>query len=137
MDHVPNPADHLFADGPTERLSVGDPILRKSRVLSRQCDTCIFHPGNRMRLAEGRLRQLVAETRSRESFIICHDTLPYHRSPGVKPAICRGFFGRYFTQALQIIGRLFGFIEVDPPTQAADGRSTIAGAGTDDIPGMV
>ncbi|QGN49800.1 hypothetical protein GKC29_25225 [Micromonospora sp. WMMC415] len=96
-------------------LGVGDPDLGKSRLLSRQCDTCIFAPGNRMHLAPGRLRDLVAEARSRESFIICHDTLPHYKDPEVEPAICRGFADRYRTQALQLIERLFGFVEVDPP----------------------
>ncbi|MGQ5262928.1 hypothetical protein ACTWLT_19530 [Micromonospora sp. ZYX-F-536] len=107
-------------------LSVGDPDLGKSRLMSRQCQTCIFAPGNRMHLAAGRLRDLVTETRQRESFIICHDTLPYYQHPEAKPAICRGFADRYRTQALQLIERLFGFIEVDPPqptdTTAGHGR---------------
>ncbi|MEV0431537.1 hypothetical protein [Micromonospora sp. NPDC050495] len=96
-------------------ISVGDRALGKSRLLSRQCDTCIFNPGNPMHLAPGRLRDLVSEARQRESFIVCHDTLPHYRQPGVKPAICRGFADRYRTQALQLIERLFGFVEVDPP----------------------
>ncbi|MEU5554293.1 hypothetical protein ABZ738_31430 [Micromonospora sp. NPDC047793] len=102
-------------------LSVGDPVLRKSRLLSRQCATCIFRSGNPMRLSEGRLRDLVAEARRDESFIVCHDTLPYSRHPGAKPAICRGFADRYSTQALQVIERLFGFLEVDPPHEDVDG----------------
>ena len=96
-------------------LSVGDPVLRKSRLLSRQCDTCIFRPGNLMHLSTGRLRELITEARRDESFVVCHDTLPHYRNPDVKPAICRGFADRYSTQALQVIERLFGFIEVDPP----------------------
>src|SRR6266508_3067717 len=30
--------------------------------------------------------------------------------------ICRGFHDRYDTAALQIVGRLWGFVDVDPPT---------------------
>ncbi|MDH6466074.1 hypothetical protein M2302_006280 [Micromonospora sp. A200] len=96
-------------------VSVGDPDLGKSRLLSRQCDTCVFAPGNKMHLAPGRLRDLVAEARARESFIVCHSTLPHYRHPDAQPAICRGFADRYRTQALRFIERLFGFIEVDPP----------------------
>lgn len=62
-------------------LSVGDPVLRKSRMLSRQCRTCIFRPGNLMRLSEGRLRELVAEARRDETFVVCHDTLVRHEAP--------------------------------------------------------
>ncbi|WP_238324053.1 hypothetical protein [Salinispora pacifica] len=70
-----------------------------------------------MHLAEGRLHDLVTQAREDESFIVCHDTLPDYRFPEVKPAICRGFADRYSTQALQVIERLFGFIEVNPPHQ--------------------
>src|SRR2546430_5700528 len=85
-----------------DRLSVGDPALRKTRLLSRQCATCIFQPGNPMSLTPGRLRDLVDQARTRDSFIICHETLPYaDPPPGVRPAVCRGFHDRYDTAALQ------------------------------------
>jgi hypothetical protein len=105
--------DPRHSDG----LGVGDPVLRKTRLLSQQCATCIFRPGNPMSLAPGRLHDLVDQARTRGSFIICHETLPYaDPPPGVKPAICRGFHDRYDTAALQIVGRLWGFVDVDPPT---------------------
>jgi hypothetical protein len=69
-----------------------------------------------MHLPPGRLHELVTETRRRESFVICHDTLPHYKDPEAKPAICRGFADRYRTQSLQLIERLFGFVEVDPPS---------------------
>ncbi|MET8837544.1 hypothetical protein ABZV78_27025 [Micromonospora sp. NPDC004540] len=115
MEAVPEPDVEPDADA---EISVGDPVLGKSRLLSRQCDTCIFNRGNLMHLAPGRLRDLVTEARQRESFIVCHDTLPQYRHPQAKPAICRGFADRYRTQALQLIERLFGFVEVDPPHSA-------------------
>lgn len=112
-------------------LSVGDPVLRMSRLLSRQCDTCIFRPGNLMHLSDGRLRDLVAEVLRNESFVICHDTLPHYQHPDAKPAICRGFADRYSTQALQVIERLFGFTEVDPPGENPDPADNITTAGDD------
>ncbi|MCX4387301.1 hypothetical protein OG777_10190 [Micromonospora peucetia] len=115
MEPVPDPDRDADSGDDRADLSVGDPVLGKSRLLSRQCDTCIFAPGNRMHLAAGRLRDLVVEARRRESFIVCHDTLPHHLYPEASPAICRGFADRYRTQALQLIERLFGFVEVDPP----------------------
>ncbi|MGW3607799.1 hypothetical protein [Micromonospora sp. NPDC005161] len=114
MISVPDPDSDTEADG-SAGLSVGDPVLGKSRLLSRQCDTCIFASGNRMRLTPGRLRDLVAQARRRESFIICHDSLPHYLYPEARPAICRGFADRYRTQALQLMELLFGFVEVDPP----------------------
>ncbi|WP_433388640.1 hypothetical protein [Micromonospora sp. KLBMP9576] len=116
MEHVPNPGDDPVEPDLDESLSVGDPILGKSRLLSRQCDTCIFASGNRMHLQPGQLRALVDHAREQERYIICHDTLPHYLYPQAKPAICRGFADRYRTQALDLIERLWGFIEVDPPS---------------------
>lgn len=75
--HLMPPATPRAAD---ESLSVGDPILGKSR-LSRQCDTCVFAHDNKMHRT-GRLRGLVAEARGRESIIVCHSTLPHYKLPG-------------------------------------------------------
>ncbi|WP_430788138.1 hypothetical protein [Actinoplanes sp. G11-F43] len=95
--------------------SVGDPETMRTRLLARMCDTCIFRPGNLMHLQQGRLRDLVDEARAAESFIICHSTLPGMAPEGVQPAVCRGFADRYRTRSLQIIERMFGFTEVEPP----------------------
>jgi hypothetical protein len=123
-DTVP-PDDEAQDEGDTcqsEALSVGDPALMKSRRLSEMCSTCIFHPGNNIRLSDGRLRDLVAKARTDESYIVCHSTLPGMAPDDVQPAICRGFADRYSTQALQVIERLFGFIDVDPPEKRATER---------------
>lgn len=100
--------------GPDD-LSVGDPETMRTRLLSRMCDTCVFRPGNLMHLRRGRLRDLVEEARQAESYIVCHSTLPGMAPTGVRPAVCRGFADQYRTQSLQIIERLFGFTEVEPP----------------------
>jgi hypothetical protein len=113
----------------TDRLSVADPVLGKTRLLSRQCDTCIFGPGNPMHLDAGGLRQLVTQTRRRGGYIICHNTLPHYR-PGARPAICRGFTDRYTTGQLRLIARLWGFVEVQPPQPATDGGDPESGAPT-------
>ncbi|MEU1968918.1 hypothetical protein ABZ541_14070 [Micromonospora sediminicola] len=54
MDGMLEPADEPDTDRPP-RLNVGDPELRKTRRLARECDTCIFKPGNPMYLGPGRL----------------------------------------------------------------------------------
>jgi hypothetical protein len=71
-------------------------------------------PGNLMHLSPIRLRQLVTDARGDAGYIICHTTLPYAGSP-IPPAICRGFADRYRTWQLQVIERLWGFVEVPPP----------------------
>jgi hypothetical protein len=105
---------------PTADLSVGDPVLHKTRLLARECDTCIFKPANPMHLEPGRLKQLLTQARGEAGYIICHSTLPYAASP-VPPAICRGFADRYHTWQLQVIQRLWGFVEVQPPDPAPAG----------------
>ena len=97
------------------RLSVGDPVTQRTRLLSRPCGTCILRPGNPMHLSPHRLRDLVSQACASEGYIVCHSTLPGLAPPGVQPAVCRGFADRYDTQALQIIGRLFGSDDIDPP----------------------
>ena len=79
------------------RLDVGDQNTRRTRLLSRQCATCIFRPGNPMHLAPGRLHHLIADARAAEGYIICHDTLPtatpWQRRtplPPVKPTLHLG-----------------------------------------------
>lgn len=113
MDSMFDPVDEPGTDR-SPRLSVGDPDLRKTRLLARECATCIFKPGNPMHLEPGRLKQMVAEARGAAGYIICHSTLPYAGS-AVPPAVCRGFADRYRTWQLQVMERLWGFVDVEPP----------------------
>ncbi|MGX4657847.1 hypothetical protein ACWCHM_29630 [Micromonospora sp. SCSIO 07396] len=113
MDSTSDPADEPDTGQPAQ-LTVGDPNLGKTRLLAHECATCIFKPGNPMHLAPGRLRQMVAEARGTAGYIICHSTLPYAGSP-IPPAVCRGFADRYRTWQLQVMQRLWGFVEVEPP----------------------
>ncbi|GAB3852291.1 hypothetical protein ACFPIJ_42220 [Dactylosporangium cerinum] len=104
-------------------LSVGDPVTGKTRLLARQCATCIFRPGNQMHLAPGRLKTMVEQAIVDGSYVICHDTLPYGNFPEAQPAVCRGFADRYRTWRLQVIACLFGFVDVEPPAEpAGDGK---------------
>jgi hypothetical protein len=117
QDATMNTGSHAAADPDpeqTQRLSVGDPALGKTRLLVRECPTCIFKPGNLMHLTPGRLRQMVTQAHGEAGYVICHSTLPYHHD-GAQPAICRGFADRYATWQLQVIERLWGFVEVEPP----------------------
>lgn len=56
-------------------------------VLAERCGTCIFRPGNLMRLRPGRVSQMVAYARDADTAITCHETM--HT---VAPAVCRGFW---------------------------------------------
>jgi hypothetical protein len=41
-------------------------------VMRTQCSTCIFRPGNKMQLREGRMRDLTAQTDARDSNVRTH-----------------------------------------------------------------
>lgn len=71
------------------------------RVMRERCQTCIFHPGNRMNLRAGRVRALLANVRRHESCIPCHETFDDE-----KQAVCRGQFDALKTAPLQIAERL-------------------------------
>lgn len=74
------------------------------RVMAAMCPTCIFRPGNLMRLNPGRVRGMIAEAERKGGTIVCHDTLDDELH-----ACCRGFFDRHPTQLLQVAERL-GFV---------------------------
>lgn len=84
-------------------------VFRDGRVhvCASMCSTCIFRPGNLMRLEPGRVAEMVREAVAADSTIICHSTLD---GPN---AACRGFFDRHATQPLQVADRLGLLVEVD------------------------
>jgi hypothetical protein len=96
-----------------------DSATRRPRLLSAQCETCVFRPGNPMHLRPGRLRALVSDNlRDGSPGLICHDTLSYGAHPDFGGALCRGFYDRFGPRSnfIRIMERLGGFTEVDPPS---------------------
>jgi hypothetical protein len=91
----------------------------KPRLLSEQCETCIFRPGNPMHLKEGRLMKMVQDGISGGQGIICHDTLSYGRFPDYGGALCRGFYDSFghLNNFVRIMDRLGGFEEVPCPAE--------------------
>jgi hypothetical protein len=92
----------------------------KLRVLSDQCSTCVFRPGNPMHLNPGRLRDLVQQNLAADAALVCHQTLTYGDHPEFGPALCRGFFDAYGQQVnvVRIMGRLGGINDtIAPPTK--------------------
>jgi hypothetical protein len=99
-----------------------DKATHRPRLLSRQCETCIFRPGNLIRLRRGRLKDMVAGALQQGSQgVICHDTLSYGAHPDHGGALCRGFYDAYGPQSnfVRIMERLGGFTEVEPPEREA------------------
>lgn len=80
------------------------------------CPTCVFRPGNLMRLNPGRLREMIDEATTNESCIPCHHQI-WSRGDD---AVCRGFFDRFPTQPLQIADRLdlVEFIDPEPEEES-------------------
>lgn len=69
---------------------VADPETMRVRLCERRCDTCIFRPGNLMRLSEGRLKDMVDSCVRNEGHVTCHDTLTGN-DKGLPGAVCRGW----------------------------------------------
>lgn len=70
-------------------------------VMRERCSTCIFRPGNLMRLNEGRLADMTASTDRDDTNVICHKTLD--RSVG---ALCRGSVDRRAGQMVRVAERI-------------------------------
>lgn len=105
MDDM-DPLDDDQPESPDGSCDVGDWRQGKTRLLSEQCSTCIFRPGDPMHLGAARLRDFINEVRRTDSYVVCHSTLPGMGTPDTKPAICRGFTDRYDTVSLRLIRSL-------------------------------
>lgn len=92
------------------------------RVLTKPCQSCIFHPGNLMHLRNGGLKEMVDECRQRDWHVICHETMQglggnKVAGPGATGAVCRGYWNHVMPRSgpLQAAERL-GLLEwIDPP----------------------
>jgi hypothetical protein len=80
----------------------------KVHVMAEQCWTCIFRPGNLMRLNSGRVREMVDEANEEQGAIVCHSTL----QAGVGNAVCKGYFDRnHGVNRTLLMARAMGVIE--------------------------
>lgn len=94
----------------------------KLRVLSEQCTSCVFRPGNLMHLNPGRLQDLVRQNLAADAALVCHQTLTYGDHPEFGAALCRGFFDSYghYVNLIRIMGRLGGINDtIAPPAKEA------------------
>lgn len=84
----------------------------KVHVLAERCGTCVFRPGNLMRLEPGRLRELVDDNVAAGVGLVCHSTL--YRA-GVDHAICRGFYDAHGSRVLPLeLAPRLGMLAEDP-----------------------
>lgn len=91
---------------------MNDKPFRRGRihVMRAMCPTCIFRPGNLMRLKPGRIEFMVAAATRRESCIPCHETLD-----GAQ-AVCHGFFRLHATVPLRLAA-VMNAIEYQEPRE--------------------
>lgn len=82
-------------------------------VMADKCSTCVFRPGNLMRLQPGRVKEMVDGSLADQSAITCHKTL-YGQAE--QESVCRGFFDAYGhkVQALDLAEKI-GIIEFTTP----------------------
>lgn len=77
----------------------------KLRIMAEKCSTCIFRPGNVMRLEPGRVKGMLVDVRANDSFVTCHKTL----GTGGPGAICAGSSEAHMGQ-VERIARRFGSV---------------------------
>lgn len=73
-------------------------------VCAKQCATCIYGPRSPIDLE--RRHEMEAETKRRDSAIICHSTLDGDH------AVCRGYYDRQETTPLRLAKALWNVREV-------------------------
>lgn len=61
-------------------------------VMADKCSTCVFRPGNLMRLAPGRLADLIETNLAADTAFACHQTI-YQEA--VDEVICHGYHDSY------------------------------------------
>ncbi len=84
------------------------------RIMSGPCSTCIFRPGNPMKLQPGRVRGMVEAVVADDSFTTCHQTLDGE----YPPALCHGMTDRHAGQIVRIAERMSFIERVDPPKKS-------------------
>jgi hypothetical protein len=94
------------------------PESGRPQAMAAMCSSCVFRPGNRMRLGAGRLRELVEHNRAAGAVLTCHQTLSYGGHPELGQSACRGYLDAYpDTLSARIAERVLGgWHLIDPPT---------------------
>lgn len=82
-------------------------------VRRTQCRTCIYRPGNLMRLQEGRKEQMEADAVRDESVIPCHHHI--HEGQPIEP-VCRGYWDAHATEVVTLrMAQAMGIVEYTNP----------------------
>lgn len=111
-----------------DRSTIVDRKSKKVRLLRSKCSTCIYRPGNKMHLQEGRVEEMTERNVQDGSWVTCHKTLPWGENPEFGEAICRGFYDVHGHRSLGVrMARVMtGFEEVTPPGETSSKPSVFA-----------
>lgn len=66
-------------------------------VMAERCETCIFHPGNRMHLNAGTVATMKRSADECGTCIICHEGMN-----GPNAAVCRGYYDNHQSKLLRM-----------------------------------
>ncbi len=83
------------------------------QTFTEKCTTCVFRPGNLMKLRKGRLRELADPN----AHLTCHQTISYGSHPEIGETLCRGYYDTIGERNnyIRVMHRIGGFKEVEPP----------------------
>ncbi len=84
-------------------------------VMERKCSTCIYRPGNLMKLEPGRREGMEAGAIAEQGVIPCHQTIHGSRK---QEAVCRGFYDVAKRETLLQLAERLGIIQFDPTDEA-------------------
>lgn len=70
-------------------------------IMRNRCETCIFHPGNRMHLKPGVVAEMKRSADERGTCIVCHEGMDTPQA-----AVCRGYYDSHNSALLQVAERL-------------------------------
>jgi len=88
----------------------------KVHVQAAKCSTCIYRPGNLMRLQEGRKDSMQAEAIAGGGVIPCHQTIEAKTGRRGAESVCRGFFDVAKNEGLLAVAERMGIVEFTEQT---------------------
>ncbi len=83
----------------------------KVHVQASKCSTCIYRPGNLMKLQEGRKDSMQAEAIEGGGVIPCHQTIEAYSGERGAESVCRGFFDVAKHEGLLAVAERLNIVE--------------------------
>jgi hypothetical protein len=80
-------------------------------VQAAKCSTCIYRPGNLMKLSPGRKDAMQADAIKNGGVIPCHQTIEAYTGSRGSESVCRGFFDVAKHEGLLAVAERVGIVE--------------------------